>query len=105
MGETVRMGGAPLSPTLSPFVPHGARETDALGGRATWAWPRRAGVPPAHRVDNARALVIRRTVDFPHPSLTSHAPSGRDARAPGEGGGKPFGFRSAVADSAATNCT
>ena len=28
-GDTVRMGGAPLSPTLSPFVPHGARETDA----------------------------------------------------------------------------
>ena len=29
-GDTVRMGGAPLSPTLSPFVPHGAREPDAL---------------------------------------------------------------------------
>ncbi|GDY22431.1 hypothetical protein LBMAG56_37780 [Verrucomicrobiota bacterium] len=30
MGDTVRLGGAPLSPALSPFVPHGARETDAL---------------------------------------------------------------------------
>ena len=29
-GDTVGMGGAPLSPALSPFVPHGARETDAL---------------------------------------------------------------------------
>ena len=29
-GDMVRMGGAPLSPTLSPFVPHGERETDAL---------------------------------------------------------------------------
>ena len=29
-GETVHHGGAPLSPTLSPFVPHGARETGAL---------------------------------------------------------------------------
>ncbi len=29
-GETVRMGGAPLYPALSPFVPHEARETDAL---------------------------------------------------------------------------
>ena len=29
-GDTVRMGGAPLSPTLSPLVPRGARETDAL---------------------------------------------------------------------------
>ena len=29
-GDPVRVGGAPLSPTLSPFVPHGARETDAL---------------------------------------------------------------------------
>ena len=29
-GEIVRSSGAPLSPTLSPFVPHGARETDAL---------------------------------------------------------------------------
>ncbi len=29
-GETVWMGGAPLSPTLYPFVPHGARETEAL---------------------------------------------------------------------------
>ena len=28
--DTVRMDGAPLSPALSPFVPHGARETDAL---------------------------------------------------------------------------
>ena len=28
MGETVRKGGAPLSPTLSPFVPHGERETE-----------------------------------------------------------------------------
>ena len=28
--ETVGNSGAPLSPTLSPFVPHGARETDAL---------------------------------------------------------------------------
>ena len=29
-GDRVRMGGAPLSPALSPFVPHGARETDPL---------------------------------------------------------------------------
>ena len=29
-GETVRHSGAPLSPALSPFVPHGERETDAL---------------------------------------------------------------------------
>ena len=29
-GETARTGGAPRSPTLSPFVPHGAREPDAL---------------------------------------------------------------------------
>ena len=28
--DPVGMGGAPLSPALSPFVPHGARETDAL---------------------------------------------------------------------------
>ena len=28
--DSVRVGGAPLSPALSPFVPHGARETDAL---------------------------------------------------------------------------
>ena len=28
--ENIRSIGAPLSPTLSPFVPHGARETDAL---------------------------------------------------------------------------
>ena len=27
-GEAVRKSGAPLSPTLSPFVPHGAREAD-----------------------------------------------------------------------------
>ena len=27
--ELVRLGGAPFSPALSPFVPHGARETDA----------------------------------------------------------------------------
>ena len=29
-GDTVRVAGAPLSPTLSPFVPHGEREMDAL---------------------------------------------------------------------------
>ena len=29
-GETAGKGKAPRSPTLSPFVPHGARETDAL---------------------------------------------------------------------------
>ena len=29
-GDTVCMGGAPLSPALSPFVPHGPREMDAL---------------------------------------------------------------------------
>ena len=29
-GETICMGWATLSPPLSPFVPHGARETDAL---------------------------------------------------------------------------
>ena len=29
-GDTVGMGGAPLSPALSPFVPHGERETAAL---------------------------------------------------------------------------
>ena len=34
IGETARKGGAPLSPTLSPFVPHGAREPDALLGAA-----------------------------------------------------------------------
>ena len=29
-GDTVRVDGSPLSPALSPFVPHGAREPDAL---------------------------------------------------------------------------
>ena len=33
-GETVRNGGTPLSPSLAPFVPHGAREPDALLGTA-----------------------------------------------------------------------
>ena len=27
-GDTVRKGGAPLSPVLSPVVPHGAREKE-----------------------------------------------------------------------------
>ena len=35
--ENIRSIGAPLSPTLSPFVPHGARETDALFVAAAFA--------------------------------------------------------------------
>ena len=48
-GDTVRRGGAPRSPTLAPFVPHGARETDTLQGRSHGArpvpcrWPHGAG--------------------------------------------------------------
>ncbi len=36
-GETVRKSGAPLSPALSPFVPHGAKETDARRNAAVAA--------------------------------------------------------------------
>ncbi len=36
-GWNDRKGQAPLSPALSPFVPHGARETDALLVTAFWA--------------------------------------------------------------------
>ena len=36
-GWSVRNGEAPLSPALSPFVPHGARETDAVLVRAVSA--------------------------------------------------------------------
>ena len=38
-GDTVRMDGAPLSPTLSPFVPHGERETEVLLVAAVAAHP------------------------------------------------------------------
>ena len=51
--DTVGLGGAPLSPALSPFVPHGARETDAVGvGRALGLAAAR-GVHAASRPDVA----------------------------------------------------
>ena len=56
------MGGAPLSPALSPFVPHGARETETRAGRAPVSSPRRWGVRTVgRRAGDRRAL--------PHPPL------------------------------------
>ncbi|GDY21331.1 hypothetical protein LBMAG56_26770 [Verrucomicrobiota bacterium] len=65
--ETACRDGAPLSPALSPFVPHGARETEAL----------LAAVDKTH-VHDVHATMLH-LLGFDHERLTFRH-SGRDER-------------------------